>query len=307
MTALTVPAKSRATVTVSWAAKDNLGVTGYQIRTRLGTGAWSAAAAVSGTSHVLTLGAGTWTIGVRATDAAANWSPWRYIAVAVDAGLPDDDRPVPAVESSVRSTNGSFTASWSAQRQRRASRATSGDSAGTWTGPGRRRSRPPPGRAAFSLHAGSWYLDVRARDAVGNWSDWSEIRVVVPGRRPLLRLLVGHGPADRLVLLPWDGHDDEPGRFDAHDHLHGHRASTSSGPSARRTAGCGSRSTVRRGSSTPATSARSGRPPTTTGSCCSAGPCAPGTAHRDDHEPGHHPPADDRRRRPRLHALNRRR
>jgi hypothetical protein len=30
------------------------------------------------------------------------------------------------------------------------------------------------------LAAGTWYIGLRARDAVGNWSAWRQIRVVVP-------------------------------------------------------------------------------------------------------------------------------
>ena len=50
MRSLTVPATSRAAVAVAWTARDNLAVTGYQVRTRPAGGSWSAPLAVAGTS-----------------------------------------------------------------------------------------------------------------------------------------------------------------------------------------------------------------------------------------------------------------
>jgi hypothetical protein len=77
VTALSVPASSRAPVGVSWSASDNLAVTGYELMTRLGSGAWSPAEAIgtasaptTSMSRPLTLSTGTWTIAIRATDAA---------------------------------------------------------------------------------------------------------------------------------------------------------------------------------------------------------------------------------------------
>lgn len=178
MTSLTVPARSRANVAVSWKATDNLGVTGYQVRTRLGTGVWSAPEGVTQASRVFTLTSGTWTIGVRATDAAANWSRWRYATVVVDAAAPT---MVSLATSSrvVRSSNGVFTGTWSARdnvgvtgyqwRFRR-------NADGTWSSPTSTTARSRD----FKLSAGSWYLGVRARDLVGNWSGWREVRVIVP-------------------------------------------------------------------------------------------------------------------------------
>ena len=177
MLSLTVPVRSRANVAVSWTAKDNVGVVGYQLRMRLGSGAWSVPNATTQAAQTVTLTSGTWTIGVRATDAAANWSPWRYAIVVVDAGAPTMvNLTAPSV---VRSVTGVFTASWSASdnvavtgyqwRVRR-------NANGSWSGPSATTARSRD----FRLAAGSWYLGVRARDAVGTWSDWRQIRVVVP-------------------------------------------------------------------------------------------------------------------------------
>ena len=71
---------------MTWTAKDNLGVAGYQVRTRRAGGTWSEpVAAVSGTGTVLDPATGPGRSACAATDAAGNWSAWRYATVAVDA------------------------------------------------------------------------------------------------------------------------------------------------------------------------------------------------------------------------------
>ena len=74
--------ESRAPVTVGWSGTDNRGVTGYQVKRRKGSHPWSARR-VTRRSKVLTLATGTWTIAVRAKDAAGNWSAWRKDTVKV--------------------------------------------------------------------------------------------------------------------------------------------------------------------------------------------------------------------------------
>jgi hypothetical protein len=83
VTRLAVPAKSGADVTVRWSATDNRGVTGYQVKRRKHSHPWSGRTDVSTRAMVLTLATGTWTIAVRARDAAGNWSPWRKDTVKV--------------------------------------------------------------------------------------------------------------------------------------------------------------------------------------------------------------------------------
>ena len=118
MTALSVATYSRASVAVAYAARDNLGITGYQIGKKRGsTGSWSYETTTS-KSTTLTLVSGWWTIAVRATDAAGNWSAWRYVRVSVDSSAP----AMTALKGSyvvVRSVDGRFSASWSGDRQRR--------------------------------------------------------------------------------------------------------------------------------------------------------------------------------------------
>jgi hypothetical protein len=83
MSSLQVPRKSHAEVAVEWSATDNRGVTGYQVKHRRDGHDWSAKRAVAGRSTVLTLREGTWTIAVRARDAAGHWSTWRTDTVRV--------------------------------------------------------------------------------------------------------------------------------------------------------------------------------------------------------------------------------
>jgi hypothetical protein len=177
MTSLTVRATSRAAVAVRWTAQDDKRVARYQVRTRLGTGAWTSPVAASGTTSAVKLSSGTWTIAVRAIDDDANWSPWRTATVAVDAVAPIMSSLT--APSLVRSPTGTFTASWTARDavgvtryQYRVRRATSA----TWGKP----STTTATNHSFKLASGSWYVGVRAADAVGNWSVWREARVVVP-------------------------------------------------------------------------------------------------------------------------------
>ena len=177
MTALSVPATSRADVRISWSARDNLAVTGYQIRTRRGTAAWGDIESTTARSATVTLTGGSWQIAVRASDAAGNWSTWRYGRVTVDASTPT----MTALTAGrvVRSTDGRFTAAWAAT-----------DNIGIARYQSRSRSRPGGAPSALTtttlrsgsinLGVGTWDLDARARDAVGNWSDWRTVQVVVP-------------------------------------------------------------------------------------------------------------------------------
>src|SRR4029078_2393787 len=178
MTALSVATYNRASVPVSYAARDNLAVTGYQIGKKSGaTGAWSYQTTTS-KSTTLTLVSGWWTIAVRATDAAGNWSSWKYVRVSVDSSAP----AMTALKGSyvvVRSVDGRFSASWSGI-----------DNVGVTRYQYRTRSRPDgtPSSATsttaksamFSLPAGSWEVQVRAVDAVNDSSPWQIILVLVP-------------------------------------------------------------------------------------------------------------------------------
>lgn len=177
MTALVAPTTARGTFTASWNATDNLGVTGYQIHMKRGSEPWILET-TTGRSKALTLASGTWIVAVRALDAAGNASPWRQVTVAVDA-----DAPVVtslSAPSIVRSADGSFVATFAATDNVGVYRyyiRSRQEATGTWSAVTTQTGRS----MTFShLHAGTWYVSVSARDAVGNIAAWREIAVVVP-------------------------------------------------------------------------------------------------------------------------------
>ena len=179
MTALTVPSRSRANVNISYSAKDNLSVTGYQIRKKRGSsGAWSYETATSRSKIVSMPSTGWWTVGVRATDAAGNWSTWRYDNVYVDAGVPTMTA-LTAPMTIVRSVDARFTASWSGTDNIGVTRyqwRTRNRATGTLSAISSTTARS----GTFRLPVGSWDFDVRAVDAVNNAGPWKSIRIVVP-------------------------------------------------------------------------------------------------------------------------------
>ncbi len=102
---LYVPRTAKGTFTVSWGATDNTAVTGYSWRTRKNAdGAWSTATSTTARSRTFALGAGSWYIGVRARDAAGNWSAERTVRVTV----PVDDRSFSFSSGTVRRTGTSY-------------------------------------------------------------------------------------------------------------------------------------------------------------------------------------------------------
>ena len=178
MRSLTVPATSRAVVPVAWTARDNLAVTGYQLRTRPAGGTWSAPG-----------GRGR---------AEPDPGPGERIVVHRGPGHRRRRQLVVVADRIGRRRrrrardDGPGSVGAGGSRRRR-------DVQGHLAGPRQRRRHPLPapdaqGRrrlvepgqdhgtlaATSPPGAGSWTVAVRARDAVGNWSPWREIRVVVP-------------------------------------------------------------------------------------------------------------------------------
>ena len=89
LTAPNVVTTTNRSVAVKWTATDDHAVTGYAVRTRKGNAAWSADATQTAASKSFTrLSPGTWHVGVRARDAAGNWSALRQTEILV----PTDDR-----------------------------------------------------------------------------------------------------------------------------------------------------------------------------------------------------------------------
>jgi uncharacterized protein YkwD len=109
MTDLAAPSlvtSAARTFTVTFAASDDVAVTGYELRTRRGSaGAWSAPMVQAARSRTFRgLAAGTWYIGVRALDVAGNPSEWRETAVVI----PTDDRAWSFSAGTVRRTGGAY-------------------------------------------------------------------------------------------------------------------------------------------------------------------------------------------------------
>jgi hypothetical protein len=178
MTSLTVPTTSRAAVNVSWTAKDNLAVTGYAMKYRKGSGTWSPGGSTTARSATFTFTTGTWTIAVRATDAAGNWSKWMSDSVRVDADAPAMTS-LRVSQSVVRTADARFTASWLGtdniavtRYQWRYRKSPDGTASAITSTTGR--------SGTFRFGPGTWFLDVRARDAMGNASPWRSVRVIVP-------------------------------------------------------------------------------------------------------------------------------
>lgn len=154
--------------TVTWTAStDNVAVTGYEYR----LDASSQSVAVESTTAVVSgLNAATgYTFDVRARDAAGNRSDWSVPLAVTTAASTDTTPPgVPTDLAASAVTATGFTLSWS---------APSGDPTGyeyrldggtpvTVTGA---TTADVAGLAA----ATAYDVDVRARDAAGNWSAWS--------------------------------------------------------------------------------------------------------------------------------------
>jgi hypothetical protein len=178
MTALAVPSTSAATFTATWSAKDNIGVTGYEVRTHDSSNAWSPSKATTDTTRTFTRPSGPFTISVRARDGAGNWSSWREATVSVDADAPVMTGVVPSMYIP-RAANGTFSVSWSATDNTAVTGyawRTRKNADGAWS--------PVTGTAArsrtFALGSGAWYIGVSARDAVGNWSPERIVGVTVP-------------------------------------------------------------------------------------------------------------------------------
>jgi hypothetical protein len=178
MRALSAPTLSQSPVTAVWSATDNVLVAGYQTRVRLGTGAWSAVAATTATRTAFSLADGVWTIAVRAVDDADNWSTWRTTTVRLDSTAPVMRSLSPSAHV-VRSVDGRVTVRWSATDavgvtgyQLR----TRQGSSGAWSS---LRGTTIASRT-YSFAPGTWYIDVRGRDAAGNLGAWRETSVVVP-------------------------------------------------------------------------------------------------------------------------------
>lgn len=108
MTGLTAPAvvtTTNGSFVTAWSATDDRAVSGYVVWIRKGSGAWSEQPAQTAPSKTFKgLSSGTWHVGVRARDAAGNWSDFRQVTVLV----PRDDRAWAFSSDNARRTGSSF-------------------------------------------------------------------------------------------------------------------------------------------------------------------------------------------------------
>ena len=108
VTSLTAPIVATArnrSFTSAWSATDNDGVSEYVTGIRKGSGMWKEQPAQTGTTRTFSgLSPGTWHVGVRAVDAAGNWSDFRQRTVLV----PTDDRAWRFSRGTIRRTDGRF-------------------------------------------------------------------------------------------------------------------------------------------------------------------------------------------------------
>lgn len=158
-------------LTLSWmASTDNVGVSVYEVfRNGVSVGT------TGGTSMALSgLTQGTaYSMTVRAKDAAGNWSPLSASLPITTADTQPPATPPGLVAGSLTAT--SFTLSWNA----------SSDNLGVTAyevmkGPASLGTTGSLSMAITGLTQGTAYsMTVRARDAAGNWSGWSNALVVV--------------------------------------------------------------------------------------------------------------------------------
>ena len=187
VTGPTVPGNLSATniattsFTFSWsAASDNVGVTLYEV---FRNGA-SQGTTASLSLNVTGLTPGTsYSMIVKARDAAGNWSAAQGSPLPVTTSDPDAPTVPGGLAASANTTGTSFTLSWAASTD------NSGVVAAYQVRRGSTTLAPDPTGTSMSvtgLTPGLAYdMTVRARDAAGNWSGWSNsLPVTTPDSSP---------------------------------------------------------------------------------------------------------------------------
>ena len=178
---------------------DNVGVTGYEVSRNgvsLGT--------VAGTSIGLTglTPVTSYAMAVRARDAAGNWSSWSAAYAVVTAA---DTTPPSAPGGLSQSLVGasSFTLSWAAATDNIGVTAYEVRRDGQSLGTVGLTSMTVAGLSPNTSYA----MEVRARDAAGNWSDWSGAHTFAtvagngppPGSQSLWLDIDGDGLRDEII------------------------------------------------------------------------------------------------------------
>ena len=125
MTGLTSPSLVRSAsraFTATWTASDDIGVTGFEIRTKRGAaGTWSAVSSQTAASQTFSgLAAGSWYINIRAVDGVGRRSAWRQVLTIV----PRDDRAWAFSSGSIRRTGVPYIAGTDTTTSRGGARMT---------------------------------------------------------------------------------------------------------------------------------------------------------------------------------------
>ena len=167
-TALASSNVSATAFTVSWTAPaDNIGVTGYEVRVNGVTYATPTTTSQSITGRSANT---TYSVDVRARDAANNWGPWSAPLSVTTSVVADTTPPnVPTGLTSSNVTSSGFTVSWTAPSDNVGVTGyevfIDGVSYGTTTN----TSLAVTGRNPNTAYS----VTVRARDAANNWSTQS--------------------------------------------------------------------------------------------------------------------------------------
>ncbi|WED66572.1 fibronectin type III domain-containing protein [Synoicihabitans lomoniglobus] len=172
-TGLAASSVNGSSFVLNWSASsDNIGVTGYEVRrdsASLGTQAGTTAT-LSGLAD-----ATTYSITVRARDAAGNWSGWSSAlsVTTVDVSSPS----IPGGLAASGISGSSFTLTWSVPADNVGVTLYEVRRDGVSLGTTSNTSMGLSGLAEYTTYS----MAVRARDAAGNWSGWSSNLPVLTG------------------------------------------------------------------------------------------------------------------------------
>ena len=108
---------------------------------------------------------------------------------------------------------------------------------GTWSAPSIQIATT---KTFSGLAPGTWYVDVRTRDAAGNLSAWKQVHVVVPADDRSYKFSARHAPPDELGLSPPHGHQDVDHRIEDDGQVQRQRVLSLRHDRASPTGGCGS-------------------------------------------------------------------
>ena len=211
---------SGTTATLRWSgATDNVAVTGYEVRYANNSKLSGATVkSVSGTSTSVSISAnGTYYWQVRAKDAAGNWSPWTSPDSFAITEAKYTRAPVKPTTTNDSVSGTTATLRWSGATDNVAVTgyevryATNSKLTGATV-----KSTTATSLNVSGLENGTWYWQVRAKDAAGNWSPWTDpdsfaITGATDTQSPTVPQNLMSWAGDGSVLLTWDASTDNVG------------------------------------------------------------------------------------------------